>query len=49
MLSTAAALAMLWTMAFSGSGEPVPYETAVARDAAIVEAAATAPGSIETA
>src|SRR5690606_8327634 len=48
MLSTAAALAMLWTMAFSGSGEPVPYETAVVRDAAIVEAAATAPGSIES-
>ncbi len=40
---------MLWTMAFSGSGEPVPYETAVARDAAIVEAAATANGSIESA
>ena len=40
---------MLWTMAFSGSGEPVPYETAVARDAAVVEAAATAPGSIESA
>ncbi|MFS0742020.1 3D domain-containing protein [Brevundimonas sp. 3P9-tot-E] len=49
MLSTAAALAMLWTMAFSGSGEPVPYETAVARDAAIIEAAATAPGSIDSA
>jgi 3D (Asp-Asp-Asp) domain-containing protein len=38
MLSTAAALATLWTMAFSGSGEPVPYDTA-----------ATAPGSIKTA
>lgn len=40
---------MLWTMAFSGSGEPVPYETVVARDTAIVEAAATANSSIETA
>lgn len=48
MLSTAAALAMLWAMAFSGSGEPVPYEAVVAADAAAMETAATADGSIDT-
>lgn len=49
MLSTAAALAMLWTMAFSGSGEPAPYAAVVARDAVALETAATASGSIESA
>ena len=49
MLSTAAALAMLWTTAFSGSGEPMPYDVAVARDAVVLETAATASGSIESA
>lgn len=49
MLSTAAALAMLWTMAFSGSGEAVPYNTVVARDAAVMETPATASGSLDSA
>ena len=47
MLNTAAALAMFWAMAFSGSGEPVPYEAVVAIDTAAVETAATAESSLD--
>lgn len=42
MLNAVAALAALWAMSFAGSGEPIPYEVAVAQDAAVVEAAADA-------
>lgn len=39
MLGTAAALAMVWSLAFGGmAGEPVSYQAAVAADAAGVEA-----------
>ena len=39
MLSTAAALAMVWSLAFGGmAGDPVSYQAAVAADAAGVEA-----------
>ena len=47
MLNTAAALAMFWAMAFSGSGEPQPYEAVVAIDAAAMETAAADEGSID--
>lgn len=47
MLNTAAALAMFWAMAFSGSGEPTSYEAVVAVDTAAMETAATAESSID--
>jgi 3D (Asp-Asp-Asp) domain-containing protein len=47
MLNTAAALAMFWAMAFSGSGEPQPYEAVVDIDAAAMETAAADEGSID--
>ncbi|MBN8527858.1 MAG: hypothetical protein J0M36_01325 [Caulobacterales bacterium] len=43
MLGTAAALAMVWSLAFGGmAGEPVSYQAAVAADAAGVEANSSA-------
>ena len=42
MLNAVAALAALWAMSFSTSGEPVPYETVVAQDNVVAEAAAEA-------
>lgn len=39
MLGTAAALAMVWSLAFGGlAGDPVSYQAAVAADAAGVDA-----------
>jgi 3D (Asp-Asp-Asp) domain-containing protein len=35
MLGTAAALAMLWSLAFPATGDPISYEAAVAADAAV--------------
>ena len=48
MLNTAAALAMFWAMAFSGSGEPQSYEAVVAIETAAMETAAAAESSIDT-
>lgn len=46
MLSSAAALALIWAMAFPASGEPVSYEAAVAADrAAAVSTASADEGS----
>lgn len=46
MLSSAAALALIWAMAFPASGEPVSYEAAVAADrAAAVSTASGDEGS----
>ncbi len=42
MLNAVAALAALWALSFSGTGEPVPYETAVAQEREVVEQAAEA-------
>ena len=47
MLNTAAALAMFWTMAFSGSGEPQPYDAVVAIETAAMETAAAAESSLD--
>ena len=47
MLNTAAALAMFWAMAFSGSGEPQPYEAVVALETAAMETAAAAESSAD--
>ena len=47
MLNTAAALAMFWAMAFSGSGEPQPYEAVVAIETAAMETAAAAESSAD--
>lgn len=48
MLGTAAALAMVWSLAFGGmAGEPVSYEAAVAADAAGAEANEAASGSAD--
>src|SRR5690606_41083501 len=44
---TAAALAMFWTMAFSGSGEPQPYDAVVAIETAAMETAAAAESSLD--
>jgi 3D (Asp-Asp-Asp) domain-containing protein len=38
MLNTVAALAALWALSFSSTGEPVPYETVLAQEAAAIEA-----------
>lgn len=45
MLGTAAALALLWAIAFPAAGDPVPYEVAVAADRAAVSTAAGDEGS----
>ena len=45
MLGTAAALALIWAMAFPAAGDPVPYEVAVAADRAAVSTAASDEGS----
>ena len=47
MLNTAAALAMFWAMAFSGSGEPQPYEAVIASETAAMETAAADESSID--
>ncbi|MEN5170446.1 3D domain-containing protein [Brevundimonas pondensis] len=47
MLNTAAALAMFWAMAFSGSGEPQSYEAVVAIETAAMETAAAAESSAD--
>ena len=41
MLGTAAALALIWAMAFPAAGDPVSYEAAVAADRAAVSTAAS--------
>ena len=45
MLGTAAALALMWAMAFPAAGDPVSYEAAVAADRAAVSTAASDEGS----
>jgi len=47
MLGTAATLAMLWAMAFSGSAEPISYQEAVAADPVVMETSEAAGGSPE--
>ena len=48
MLGTAAALAIVWSLAFSGmAGEPISYQAAVAADAADVETNEAANGSAD--
>ena len=45
MLGTAAALALMWAMAFPAAGDPVSYEAAVAAERAAVSTAAGDEGS----
>jgi 3D (Asp-Asp-Asp) domain-containing protein len=45
MLTTAAALAVFWSMAFSGAGEPITYEAAVAADHAVIQTPEVVDGS----
>lgn len=48
MLGTAAALAMVWSLAFGGmAGDPISYQAAVAADAAGVETNETAESSAD--
>lgn len=48
MLGTAAALAMVWSLAFGGmAGDPISYQSAVAADAAGVETNETAESSAD--